>query len=81
MVIDTGISAYYGGHLASLLIEDGKLINVQRGQKLQIPIADEPLLPYYKSVAELEPDAQALHQLIRELETPAPATTTTTIQP
>jgi hypothetical protein len=74
LLIDTGISAYYGGHLASLLIEDGKLINVQRGQQLQIPIADEPLLPYFKAVAELEPDAQALQQLIRELEAP-PATT------
>lgn len=68
LVIDTGISEYYGAHLGSLLIEGEKLITVQRGVALTIPVGDEDLLPYYQSIAELEPDSQALRALISTLE-------------
>ena len=67
LVIDTGISAYYGSYLASLLIEGDKLTTVQAGVAVPIPLGTEPLLPYYRSIAETEPVAVALRKLIDAL--------------
>jgi hypothetical protein len=72
IVIDTGISNYYGAHLASLLIENGELTTLQRGEQIRIPNGDESLLPYFQAVAELEPNADALNVLIKTLELPSP---------
>lgn len=68
LIVDTGISEYYGAHLGSLLIEDGELLTVQRGEKIRIPVGDEAVLPYYEAIAELEPEANALRVLINTLE-------------
>ena len=68
LVIDSGISDFYGAHLASLLIEGEESINIQRGKALPIPLGNESLLGYYKSVTELEPTARALQQLITTME-------------
>ena len=76
VVIDTGISGYYGGHLASLLIESGQSYTVQAGQRLAIPENRQDLLAYFKSVLEFKPDMPALQQHVRNIESspPSPAT-------
>ena len=60
LVIDSGLSAYYGGHLASLTIEGDRLINTQRGEVLEIPQGEMDRLPYFESVLELEAQHLAL---------------------
>lgn len=64
LVADTGISDYYGAHLGSLVIENGELTNVQRGEPLKIPTGEEPLLPYLEAAAELEPGTPGLQEII-----------------
>lgn len=68
LMIDTGISAYYGAHLASLLIEGDTLLNNQRGKVLTIPTGDTDPLPYFQQAAALEPDAVGLQSLINRLQ-------------
>ena len=70
LVLDSGISSFYGGAITSLIIEDGKLVNVHRGEKIDIPTDDSGLLPYYRRIAELEPDSVSLRELISRLEAP-----------
>ncbi|MCH8265464.1 MAG: hypothetical protein IIC10_08710 [Proteobacteria bacterium] len=67
LVIDTGISAYYGGHMASLLIEGDKLTALQNGVARPVPLGEEPLLPYFRSIAEQESMPAALQNLIDSL--------------
>ena len=67
LVIDTGISAYYGGHMASLLIEGDKLTALQNGVARPVPLGEEPLLPYFRSIAEQESMPAALQKLIESL--------------
>ncbi|MFK7831611.1 MAG: metallophosphoesterase [Congregibacter sp.] len=73
LAIDSGISAHYGGHLASLLIEEGELFTTQGGERIAIPESSEGLLNYYRRIAELEPDVKNLQELIYRLENPVPA--------
>lgn len=72
LVIDAGIAAYYGGHLASLVLEDGQALTIQRGERIEVPTTDAGLLPYFQRIAELEPDATALQDTIRRLQSPTP---------
>lgn len=69
LVIDIGISESYGGHLGSLLIENGSMHIVQRGEAIEIPSGDADLLPYYQAILELEEDATALQNLVNSLQT------------
>jgi hypothetical protein len=73
LVIDSGLSAYYGGHLASLTIEGDQLINTQRGEALEIPQSEMDRLPYFESILELEPDEVALKAYIELLRNPPPS--------
>lgn len=68
LMIDTGISDYYGAHLSSLLIEEDELFTIQRGEVFKIPSGDEALLPYLEAIAEVEPDSESLQQRILELD-------------
>ncbi len=70
ILIDTGISEYYGGQLGSLLIENNELIALQRGETFKIPTGEEPLLPYFKAILEVESKSSSLQQIILNLETP-----------
>ena len=45
VIIDTGISAYYGGHLASLLIEDGIATAIHGDHLLALPTNTAEILP------------------------------------
>ncbi|MCB1672793.1 MAG: metallophosphoesterase [Gammaproteobacteria bacterium] len=68
LVIDSGISGYYGGHLSSLTIEDGGLFNTQEGERLQIPVGDDDPVPYFEAAAALEPDLEALQRYLQNLQ-------------
>ncbi len=69
LVIDTGISSYYGGFMASLLLENGEAMTLQRGHRVLLPTSEDGLLPYYRRIAELEPNASALRARINRLVT------------
>lgn len=70
VVIDSGISGFYGGSVTSLVIEDGQMLNLHRGERITIPIGPQGLLNYYRQVAELEPASVSLREAISRLEAP-----------
>jgi len=70
LVIDTGLSSFYGGYRASLLLERGVAITSQRGQRIPIPDTEADLLSYYERISELEPEAQALQRRVEFLSSP-----------
>lgn len=70
LVIDTGISAHYGGHIASLEIVDDQIFINQGGEQIAIPQSQEDLLRYYRRVRELEPEVKNLEVLVDRLENP-----------
>lgn len=69
LVIDSGISDYYGGHLTSLTLEADRLINTQNGTQLEIPVNDADPLPYFEAVLELDPGLTALRLQSEAVET------------
>ncbi len=71
LVIDAGLSSYYGGFLASLLLENSEAFTIQREQKVPLPDSKEGLLAYFERIAELEPNAKALQARIKSLAAPA----------
>ena len=68
--IDVGMSRFYGGPPACLLIEGEQLFAIHRGKKLPLPTTDSPkdLLAYLKEVAALDPDPSPLAKNIGWLE-------------
>ena len=71
MLIDSGISSYYGGHRAALLYEGGAFSTIQQGTEVTLPGAElGELLDYLRRMQELEPDAPNLPRLIYSLEHP-----------
>ncbi len=86
LLVDTGMSAYYGGYVASLEIlqTDGQatLTNLQLGERINIPSSNEDAVSYLQQVQELldEPPG-ALQQRIDELVSPpvAPAPPTSPV--
>ena len=74
VVIDSGISMFYGGAVTSLVIENGKLLNLHRGEQIEIPTDEHGLLSYYRRIAELEPASVSLREAISRLEAPVTRT-------
>lgn len=68
IIIDTGIAEYYGGHLASLIIEEGRFMSRQAGQDLQLPTQPSEVLPYLEQAAAAKPATPALQRLLDELQ-------------
>ena len=73
--IDVGMSAFYGGPAACLLIEGGQLFAIHRGKKLPLPTTDArpDLLAYLKKAAALDPAPSPLAKTIASLEAKAAA--------
>ncbi len=73
LLIDTGMSAYYGGHRASLEIT-GDVFSTQQGdEKVALPTDGSNLLPYLQAIAEIKDTVPAaLQALIQQLENPPP---------
>lgn len=70
LIVDSGISAYYGSHRASLVIESGQMATMQKGEQIALPSDRDELLEYYRRILALEPDADNLRVLIHNLEHP-----------
>ena len=73
--IDVGMSAFYGGPAACLLIEGGQLFAIHRGEKLPLPTTDSQpdLLAYLKKAAALDPVPSPLAKAIASLAAKAAA--------
>jgi hypothetical protein len=67
VMIDVGLSAYYGSRRACLVMEGEKLYAIHRGDKVPLP-ADSAMayLQYLRQVEKLEPDPGLLADYIRE---------------
>lgn len=55
VIIDTGISGYYGGHRASLLIENGVASAIHGANTQKLPESSQEMIPYFESLAEQLP--------------------------
>ena len=73
--IDVGMSAFYGGPAACLLIEGGQLFAIHRGEKLPLPTTDSQpdLLAYLKKAAALDHVPSPLAKAIASLAAKAAA--------
>ena len=72
IITDTGMSAYYGTHKASMLVENGEAFALQDGEKIALPITDDEIIPYFQTLVELKPDHQPLLNHIQKLLNPEP---------
>lgn len=66
LIIDTGISKYYGSHLASLRIEERNYFTIQNGEKIPLPNTNSEMLNYFERMAKGKP-TQALLNRLEEL--------------
>jgi len=64
--IDVGLSEYYGGPLACLVIEKGVPFALHRGELVALPRNGE-VLPYLDKVAALDPPDSRLRQYVEQL--------------
>ena len=71
VIIDTGISAYYGGHLASLLIEDGAVTAIHGQHRLPLPKDTSEILPYFEALAAEMPENPRLLSHVEALSNPS----------
>lgn len=69
--IDTGISAYYGGHVAYLEITDEGLFSGYPNGKVKLPENEAELVPYLEKVIALSPGNTHLQKMLARLTTPA----------
>ena len=65
--IDVGLSKLYRGTPACLISEDSKLYALHRGQRLELPAAQDGLSAYLKAAAALDPPPSPLHKLIQAI--------------
>jgi len=56
VMVDVGMAAYYGGHIAWLEISDGKLLAGYPDGLLELPLHDEGRLSYLERVMEMQPE-------------------------
>ena len=70
VIIDTGISSYYGGHLASLLIEGGTATAIHGEHRLALPTNTAEILPYFEALATQMPENPRLEAHIEVLSNP-----------
>ena len=62
IMIDVGMGAYYGGHIAWLEINEGKLVAGYPDGRLDLPLHDDERLGYLERVMEMQPDNRHLRQ-------------------
>jgi hypothetical protein len=72
IMIDTGVSAAYGGHVAYLEITPGSVFAGYPAGKLPLPSADDGRVAYLEQVAARNPDNPYLQQRLKRLREPPP---------
>jgi hypothetical protein len=70
IMIDTGISRAYGGHLGYLEITSSGLFAGYQEAKLPIPATDDEAIAYLEQVIQLKPDNPYLRQRLNKLQQP-----------
>ncbi len=71
VLIDVGLSVFYGGRRACLILEGGQAYALHRGEKLKLPSGNRSdFLAYLKKAASLDPEPSPLAEMIRVLESP-----------
>ena len=70
LLIDVGLSAAYGGNLACLVVEQGQLYALHRGEKLPLPsdATGDEYLAYLRRAASLDPAPSRLTGVIAALQ-------------
>ncbi|MDX2149845.1 MAG: metallophosphoesterase [Bryobacteraceae bacterium] len=69
ILADVGLSTYYGGRSACLVIENGQTFALHRGKRLALPDGSPgSVLAYLKEAAALEPANSSLTALVKKLE-------------
>jgi hypothetical protein len=69
LLIDVGMTKVYGGPPAGLLLEEGHVFAIDRGQRLVVPDEEgAPLVRYVREAMALEPDPSRLRGLLERLE-------------
>jgi hypothetical protein len=87
VMIDTGISRAYGGHLGYLEITSEGLFAGYQEARLPLPASDDGAIAYLEQVIQLKPDNPYLRQRLEQLQQPPPpaesieATAAETAQP
>ena len=66
ILIDVGLSAYYGSHRACLVTEGEKIYAVHRAEKIPLPASGGELLSYLKKAASLEPAGSTLVKYVAD---------------
>ncbi len=64
ITIDVGLSKFFGGPPALLIIEGSKFYALHRGQRLALPAEGGSALPYLKAAAALDPPPSPIQRLI-----------------
>jgi hypothetical protein len=64
IVIDVGLSAFFGGPPAYLLVENSKFYAVHRGKQLDLPMDGSNLNQYLRQAEALEPPNSPLRRLL-----------------
>jgi len=73
LLIDVGLSKYYGRRRACLVIEGGKPYTLHRGKRLELPGPSRAaLVEYLSAAAALDPPPSPLEPLIRRLRAASP---------
>jgi hypothetical protein len=70
IMIDTGISRAYGGHLGYLEITSAGLFAGYQEAKLPLPASDDGAIAYLEQVIQLKPDNPYLRQRLNQLRQP-----------
>ena len=70
VIIDTGMSGYYGGHRASLEIDGGRATGLHGKQAVLLPTQPEEMIPYFETLADQMPDNQRLRAHLEMLTNP-----------
>lgn len=65
--VDTGVSSVYGGHVAYLEVDKGKLFAGYLGGRVELPDTDIGRLEYLKKVISLQPANTGLQQQLVEV--------------
>ncbi len=72
VMIDTGISRAYGGHLGYLEITSEGLFAGYQEARLPLPASDDGAIAYLEQVIQLKPDNPYLRQRLEQLQQPPP---------
>lgn len=68
LLVDVGMSAYYGGARAALVIDGDSRYVLQNGRRFDLPVSSDGVIDYLKSVAPLVPKPDAVNRYICKLD-------------